>query len=142
VRFSRLGDDRIWSAPTAAARGTDFFVDRADFPSVQRATGSDFLIAHWLQKSGAGTYAYDVHLARSEDDGASWHPLGTVHDDGTQTEHGFVSLLPEADGVRVFWLDGLDMKSTPAAGDHEGSMSLRTAFVAERIGGSARSWTG
>ncbi len=135
VRFSRLGDDIVWTAPATVARGTDFFVNWADFPSVQRAS-SGFLIAHWLKKSGAGTYAYDVHLAKSEDDGATWIPLGTVHDDRTQTEHGFVSQVAEGDGVRVFWLDGRNMESShpPAAGGHGGSMSLRTALVGERIG--------
>jgi len=136
VRLSRLEDGLVWSAPTTIARGTDFFVNWADFPSVAMAT-SGFLIAHWLEKSGTGTYAYDIHLARSEGDGATWRPLGTAHDDGTQTEHGFVALVAEGDGVRAFWLDGRDMGSeVPEAGGHaaHGSMALRTALVGDAIG--------
>ena len=140
VRFSHLGDGPAWSAPATVARGSDFFVNWADFPSIESdASGS--LVAHWLVKSGTDTYAYDVHLARSKDGGATWQSLGTAHDDGTRTEHGFVSLVAEADGMRAFWLDGREMSSEgpPAAGGHgghdgQGSMTLRTAFVGEGIG--------
>jgi hypothetical protein len=97
-------------------------------PSVIRlADGS--IYGHWLQKSGASTYAYDVRLARSNDDGKTFSPSFTPHHDGTQTEHGFASLfqMPGA-GLGLVWLDGRAMKS----GDHgghggSGDMSLRGA---------------
>ena len=60
-----------WSGPRTVATGTDWFVNWADVPSVVRlADGS--LAAHWLQKSAASTYAYDVRLSFSSDDGRSW----------------------------------------------------------------------
>jgi len=139
VRFSRLDRGFLWSPAATVARGSDLFVNWADFPSVEMAPGG-FLLAHWLQKSGPGTYAYDVRLARSDDGGTTWLALGTAHDDGTPTEHGFVSLLPEGEGIRAFWLDGRDM--TPEAAPHSeghgggGSMTLRTAVIGEGIGES------
>ena len=81
-----------WTAPRQVAAGSDWFVNWADVPSVLRlADGS--LYGHWLQKSGPSTYAYDVRLARSTDDGKTWSPSFTPHHDGTQTEHGFASLF-------------------------------------------------
>jgi hypothetical protein len=95
-----------WSDVRTVAAGSDWFVNWADVPSVVRlADGS--LAAHWLQKSGPDTYAYDVRLAYSKDDGQTWSASFTPHHDGTQTEHGFASLfqMPGA-GLGLIWLDG------------------------------------
>lgn len=122
-----------WGPPSTIVESSDFFANWADVPSVARA-GDGSLIAHWPQKSGHGTYAYDVMLARSRDGGTSWAVLGALHDDRTETEHGFVSMVPEAGGVRVFWLDGRAM--VPATGGGEpGAMALRTALIGQSIGG-------
>lgn len=119
-----------WSEPREVAKGSDFFVNWADVPSVVRlADGS--LSAHWLQKSGPGTYAYDVRLAFSTDDGRTWSAPTSPHHDGTQTEHGFASLFqaPGA-GLGLIWLDGRAMKEMKP-GDHGdmngGAMSVRAA---------------
>jgi hypothetical protein len=113
-----------WSVPRVAASGDDWFVNWADVPSVVRLPDGA-LAAHWLQKSGAGTYAYDVRLSFSSDDGKSWTPSVTPHTDGTQTEHGFGSLFPSPGGrLGLIWLDGRAMK--PGHGEHGGGdMSLR-----------------
>lgn len=118
-----------WSEPRTVASGQDWFVNWADVPSVLRlADGS--LYAHWLQKSGPDTYAYDVRLARSTDEGKTWTSSMTPHSDGTKTEHGFASLfqMPGA-GVGLIWLDGRAMKSE-GHGSHEstGAMSVRGAI--------------
>jgi hypothetical protein len=117
-----------WTEPRVVASGRDWFVNWADVPSVARlADGS--LYGHWLQKSGPGTYAYDVRLARSTDDGRTWSASFTPHHDDTQTEHGFASLfqMPGA-GLGLVWLDGRAMKASNHDG-HEGGgeMSLRSA---------------
>jgi hypothetical protein len=89
------------------------------------------LVAHWLQKSAPDTYAYDVRMSRSSDNGKTWTPSFVPHSDGTKTEHGFASLF-EAPGSRLglVWLDGRAM-----TGGHEGQgdMSLRA-------GAFDRSW--
>jgi hypothetical protein len=87
------------------------------------------LYGHWLQKSGPDTYAYDVRLARSTDDGRSWTASFTPHHDGTKTEHGFASLFQmNGSGLGLVWLDGRAMKSE-GHGGHGGSgdMSVRSA---------------
>lgn len=106
------------------ASGADWFVNWADVPSVLRlADGS--LAAHWLQKSGADTYAYDVRVSHSSDNGRTWSAPVTPHTDGTQSEHGFGSLFqaPGA-GLGLVWLDGRAMKQGHG-GHGAGDMSLR-----------------
>jgi hypothetical protein len=119
-----------WSPPQTVASGTDWFVNWADVPSVMRLSDGT-LAAHWLQKSGAGSYAYDLRLARSSDDGRTWSRSFTPHHDGTRTEHGFASLfeMPEG-GLGVIWLDGRAMKNHGSGGHGGpggGAMSLRFA---------------
>ena len=112
-----------WSAPMTVATGRDWFVNWADVPSVLRLP-SGALVAHWLQKSASSTYAYDVRLSTSVDDGKSWSPSFLPHHDGTPTEHGFASLFPVGGGFGLVWLDGRNMK-----GEHDahGSMTVRFA---------------
>lgn len=93
-----------WTAARTIASGRDWFVNWADVPSVLRLP-SGALVAHWLQKSGPSTYAYDVRLSHSADDGKTWSPSYLPHHDGTQTEHGFASLFPMSDGFGLVWLD-------------------------------------
>jgi hypothetical protein len=117
-----------WSAPVTVASGEDWFVNWADVPSVLRLENGT-LVAHWLQKSGPDTYAYDVRLAYSKDDGRTWSASFLPHHDGTKTEHGFASLFQDpAGGLGLIWLDGRAMASeshgaapdaAPAAG-HSG----------------------
>ena len=119
-----------WSAPRTVASGTDWFVNWADVPSVVRLDDGT-LVGHWLQKSGADAYAYDVRLSYSRDDGKTWSPSFTPHDDGTKTEHGFASLfqMPGA-GLGLVWLDGRAMKPESGHGDRgaaAGAMSVRFA---------------
>ncbi|HEX6097462.1 MAG TPA: sialidase family protein [Thermoanaerobaculia bacterium] len=129
VRMARYRDGK-WSAPSTVVRRNDLFVNWADFPSVVEMPGGT-LLAHWLQKSGSGTYAYDVRLARSKDGGRTWSPSAVLHDDGTQTEHGFVSLVPDTTRplVHALWLDGRKMQGQGDGHEHGGDMSLRYATV-------------
>ena len=83
------------------------------------------LVGHWLQKSGPDTYAYDVRLSYSRDDGKTWIRRFSPHHDGTKTEHGFATLfqMPGA-GLGLVWLDGRNMKEG-GHGGHGGNMTLR-----------------
>jgi hypothetical protein len=135
LRFA-VRDAAGWSEARTVAEGDDWFVNWADFPSViALADGS--LAAHWLVKSGPGTYAYDVNVARSGDGGKTWSKPIIPHTDGTQTEHGFVSLLPLADGrLGAVWVDGRATKDVKEGhGEEESlpvSMQLRYAAIDEQ----------
>ncbi len=100
---------RGWSQPRRIARGDNWFVNWADFPSLS-ALSDGTLVAHWLQKSSAGTYSYDVKLSLSHNRGQTWSQPVSPHRDGTPTEHGFVSIVPvDRKTFGVFWLDGRKM---------------------------------
>ena len=126
LRFSERTDTG-WTDPRTAASGANWFVNWADVPSVVRLEDGD-LAAHWLQKSASSTYAYDVRLSLSKDDGRTWSTPGTPHHDGTKTEHGFASLfqMPGA-GLGLIWLDGRQMKEGEHEGMDAGPMSIRSA---------------
>lgn len=122
-----------WSEARTVAEGDNWFVNWADFPSVI-ALPDGSLAAHWLVKSASGTYAYNVNIARSKDNGQTWGRPVAPHTDGTQTEHGFVSLLPLQDGrLGAVWVDGRATKDMKE--DHEEnvplpvSMALRYAAI-------------
>jgi hypothetical protein len=125
VRMARYRNGK-WSTPSTIVKRDDLFVNWADFPSVVEMPGGT-LLAHWLQKSGSGTYAYDVRVARSKDGGKTWSASQVLHDDATQTEHGFVSIVPDATRplVHALWLDGRKMTGH----EHGGDMSVRYATV-------------
>ena len=126
LRFARW-DGEAWSQPGTIARGDGWFVNWADFPSVLALSDRD-LAAHWLQRSGRGTYAYDVMLTRSGDAGDTWSDPFRPHRDGTETEHGFATLFPFDGGVGVVWLDGR-MYAGGAHGDSTGEMTVRFTSI-------------
>lgn len=133
LRFAAR-DGGGWSEVRTVSEGENWFINWADFPSViELADGS--LAAHWLVKSGPGTYAYDVNISRSSDGGKTWGNVVVPHTDRTKTEHGFVSLIPLPDGrLGVSWVDGRALKYMKEdAEEHEGplpvSMALRYAAV-------------
>ena len=128
LKLSRFEGDSFAEAGEIA-RGRDWFANWADTPAVHaRADGA--WIAHWLEKSAESTYAYDVRVTFSTDEGKSWSPARTPHADGTPTEHGFVSYFP-ADRQRtgMVWLDGRETGAARDGHDHEGFMTLRTAMI-------------
>jgi hypothetical protein len=117
-----------WSPAKTVASGRNWFVNWADVPSVLRLP-SGALVAHWLQKSAASTYAYDVRLSTSTDDGKTWSASFLPHHDGTPTEHGFASLFPMGDGFGLVWLDGRAMKTGDHGSDHGGGGDMSVRFA-------------
>lgn len=105
LRVAIRATDGTWSEPRDVTRRSDFFLNWADFPSVALLTDGR-LLAHWLQRNGAGRYAYEVRMAESRDDGRTWSESVTPHQPGIEAEHGFVSILPSDSGALVLFLDG------------------------------------
>ena len=126
LRFATLDPGAMeWSAAGSVAQGPNWFVNWADFPSII-PIADDRLAAHWLAKTGPDTYAYGVNVSLSDDDGRTWSEPVIPHGDGTQTEHGFVSMLAMEDGsVSAVWLDGREMGASAGSGD----MTLRHGVI-------------
>jgi len=124
LRYATL-DDTSWTEPRTAAEGTDWFVNWADVPSL-RPLPDGRLAAHYLRSNGPSSLAYAVQIAQTNGAGA-WQSAVTPHDDGTETEHGFVSLLPWAEHrLLAVWLDGRRMAGQDG---HQGEMTLRGAVL-------------
>jgi hypothetical protein len=141
LRFAELVDG-AWSAPRTVATGDDWFVNWADFPSlIELPDGT--LAAHWLRRSPGGRYAYDVVIAHSRDGGTSWSEPIMPHDDGTFTEHGFVSLFPHNGVLGAVWLDGRNFASvdTTEGGSHGGHADMTLRFASIHADGSVRDGT-
>ncbi len=124
--YSALKDEH-WSDPVKIATGEHWFVNWADVPGIA-GDGRGNLIASFLVRSGTRTYGYNLNLVFSPDFGETWRGPVVPHDDRTQTEHGFASLLSLEPGrFFVAWLDGRN--NTWGARQSGGSMGLRAAFV-------------
>ena len=136
-QFAEHLPDRGWQTARTIAVGNSMFVNWADTPHIS-ATPDRALWAHWLQKSADAPYAYDVMLVRSLDHGMNWSAPRKVHDDATTTEHGFVSMWAQDDGLLgMAWLDGRNTGAGAHAAEHDdheadhgaerGPMTLRAA---------------
>lgn len=125
--FSTFSDER-WEPASSVVTDPDMFVNWADIPSVV-PLGGDRWFAHWMSKRAPATYAYDVRISLSNDGGATWGEPFLAHDDGTETEHGFVSILPHTDGAQLIWLDGRKMANEATDDPLDTSMTLRTAMI-------------
>jgi hypothetical protein len=127
-KFS-IFEGQNWSVPSVIAEGDDWFVNWADYPQISEFEDGT-LIGFFLKKSGPGTFAYDIMVTISKD-GVNWSPPFILHDDQTQTEHGFVSMTPWGSNMLISWLDG---RNTGGEHDghehaHHGQMSLRAAIL-------------
>ena len=136
-----------WGGVRNIAKGNDWFVNWADFPSTT-ALPDGTLWAHYLLKRSAGTYAYDVMLKQSKDGGKSWSAPVTAHNDGTESEHGFVSLWPwSSSELAIAWLDGRNTAGAASHGHNQHGakagivkgMTLRAA-VFGKSGKKAQEW--
>jgi len=127
LRFSTLEDDG-WNQALVVAGGDDYFVNWADFPSVSPGPEGT-LWAHWLQRGEAGGDDYGVRVSRPADQGATWSEPWTPHEDGTPTEHGFVSVFTQDAGIGLVWLDGRKNVEGPGGEPAENEMTLRSRLV-------------
>jgi hypothetical protein len=70
-----------------------------------------------------------VRIATSSDGGATWSAPVTPHTDGTDTEHGFVSMIPVGDAFGAAWLDGRNFAGIDEASASKAEMTLRYATI-------------
>ncbi|MEX0769914.1 MAG: hypothetical protein WD035_04220 [Balneolaceae bacterium] len=123
-------EGRNWSEAQTVLIDHNFFINWADFPSVVTKEGAPVAF-HWLRKIQGGPYAYEIRVAFQGDDGR-WDRIITPHEDGTPTEHGFVSMIAlDTDRVLAVWLDGRETAGREH-GEYENmdqSMTIRSAEI-------------
>ncbi|HEY6931112.1 MAG TPA: sialidase family protein [Thermoanaerobaculia bacterium] len=120
LRFSRW-NGKVWSTPVTIASGTDLLINWADVPGVVDL-GAGRWLAHWTTKMSED--AFGMALARSEDGGTTWKRLAASGPRDLPEEQSFVSLLPEAGGVRAAWLERQGRGSVT---------TLRTGIIRETL---------
>ncbi len=103
--FSELNKEQ-WSSPVTIVSSSNFFLNWADFPSLY-SLGGDTLAVHYLEKSGRGTYDYNVKVSFSYNHGKTWTGGIIAHKDSSHGEHGFVSFYRTPENTHgMVWLDG------------------------------------
>lgn len=123
LKFSKLERDG-WSKAKVITESDNFFVNWADFPSIQSGPNGT-LWAHWLQGGTQGGYDYGVRVVKSSDGGETWSEPWTPHDDGTATEHGFVSMMSLGETMGLVWLDGRQFAAAEKDDSIAREMTLR-----------------
>ena len=104
LNFSQYKDGK-WNSPQIVSTGADWFVNLADFPT--HAINGDLILTSYLKKSASSTYTYDILLSLQKLNGEKIKEDFVLHTDGTQSEHGFVSITSNKNnGFYVSWLDG------------------------------------
>ena len=128
VRMAIL-DGSEWSDARTIHKSSKIYINWADFPSVA-VLADGGLAAQWLKLNGEGDYQYDVNIAFSKDEGRSWTEPLVPHDDRSQREHGFVSLVPhQFGGLTALWLDGRKYESQTEGDSFENAMQLRSRQI-------------
>lgn len=120
-----ISDGTEWSRPQTVVERNDLFVNWADFPSAI-ALEDGTLVVHWLRANGDDDYFYDINIAFSQDEGVTWSTPIIPHDDRSQRQHGFATLLPnEGGGFSVIWLDGQSYDTYASQDVADNAMQLR-----------------
>ncbi|MEN9637389.1 MAG: hypothetical protein RL077_5793 [Verrucomicrobiota bacterium] len=124
ARFDAV--NKRWGEAQLIARGTDWFVNWADFP-VMAAHGQR-LLAVWFVTGRGGDHdhsSYRAEFSASKDGGNTWSKPEPITRDSTSVE--FVALQPLPNGhILAAWLDGRDR----GAGAH-GRQALYARLVGE-----------
>lgn len=124
LNYARYQNEQ-WSEAYKITFGADWFVNWADFPTITENNGT--VLTHILQKSAPDTYTYDVKLNMFSEVDETLKNNILLHNDGTKSEHGFVSMLPYKENqFFITWLDGRKTVNVPKGKEQ---MTLRAAFI-------------
>lgn len=124
--FSKFEEEK-WGKPQLIISDTSWFVNWADFPNLHiDQANPDFWVTSFMKKSSHETFSYDINYIYSKNGGENWSTPQKLHGDTTLTEHGFISMFNDPEGIGAVWLDGRNTK--PGHG-HQGAMTLRTGII-------------
>ena len=119
-------DGDNWTSKKELSKSTKWFVNWADFPAI--VVQNDLMAVNVLAKVPGNTYSYNVEMSTFE--AGEQTSTFLAHDDGTATEHGFVSMQALSDSTfYAVWLDGRNTagRSHDEYGDMASAMTLRGA---------------
>ena len=126
LNFSQFKDGK-WFKPHTITRGSDWFINWADFPT--HAINGNLILSSYLKKSTSGEYNYDIILNLQKLNGEKIKENFILHTDGTKSEHGFVSIVSNnSKGFYISWLDGRNTIEKGIENQHN-PMTIRFAEV-------------
>ena len=126
LNFSQFKDGK-WFKPHTITRGSDWFINWADFPT--HAINGNLILSSYLKKSTSGEYNYDIILNLQKLNGEKIKENFILHTDGTKSEHGFVSIVSNnSKGFYISWLDGRNTIEKGIENQHK-PMTIRFAEV-------------
>tara|TARA_B100000768_G_scaffold181324_1_gene203827 strand:+ start:2016 stop:3215 length:1200 start_codon:yes stop_codon:yes gene_type:complete len=129
LHFSKF-ENGEWLKPKTVSKGSDWFVNWADFPA--HAINENLIITSYLKKSASGTYTYDVMLSLQNLSGEKIKEDFLLNTDGVKAEHGFVSIIPNNNsGFFITWLDGRNTINKELNGHHK-PMTIRFAEITNK----------
>ena len=131
LKYAELKNEK-WEAAKTIISGKDWFVNWADFPAITEQNGN--ILSHFLQMSAEGTYTYDIKIKLFDKQEDAWKDDFILHNDGTKSEHGFVTMLPyKEDAFFITWLDGRNTVGGHGHDDHGGgTMTVRAATITSK----------
>lgn len=125
-------DGSDWLEPVTVVEGDDIFINYADFPAVA-ALPDGTLATSWSRMSGDSYYAYDTVISLSHDGGVTWSAGTVPHQDRSERQHGFLSMVSDGSGgITTMWLDGQNYDTVDTQGGAEGdgdAMQLRATTL-------------
>ena len=126
LNFRQYIDDK-WTDSKTFAKGSDWFINWADFPT--HAISGDRILTSYLKKSASGKYTYDVYLNLHDLSGDKIKEDFILNTDGFKAEHGFVSIVAkDKEGFFVTWLDGRNTVEKDLEGNPK-PMTIRFAEI-------------
>ena len=87
-------DGRQWDEPRLIVEDEALFINWADFPSFAPLDDGS-LAVHSLHREGQRSYAYGIRFNVLSADWEQSFAAMRPHQDRSDTEHGFVSMIPE-----------------------------------------------
>lgn len=130
LRFSRW-TGQAWTQPETIARGRNWFVNWADFPSLAILPGGA-MRAHWLTRADpASDYGYGIHVAQRDAGAPKWREIHGVSLDEKVDYAGFLSFVPGGRGaIYLAPPPGAGAHHAAAAGGHDENHRKTVRFVA------------
>lgn len=110
----------------------------ANLPGVAELPNGGGMLAYWERADPSAAddpYATSIHLARSVDNGNSWTPLPSPHNDGKSGTHSFLSAFSAGSEMGLVWLDAQNQhhihnaaeNGAAASDEYLGAVGLRAA---------------
>ena len=137
LRFSQWNGTK-WAPPETIARGPNWFVNWADFPSLT-VLPDRTILAHWLTRSSAGNkFGYGIRVARRGPGQPVWRQTHGISLDEKVDYAGFLTFSPGSRAA-VYLAPPAEKATAIAHGDHDHGHRKTARFILFKPDGAVES---